>query len=214
MSAGGVKWSTPPKIASVGHDVGGGRRAARRSCGPAPVFGHADHPVERDGAVEPVAGRGLERVHPAHAEAHHRDLGRRRRAPRRSRPRLRGRRAAASSSSCGRRRPSAPAGRRSARTSAGARVNGSGQHTANPCVARRRHRSSNSGRMPMMSGWSAMPAERHALRAGVDRLDRDAVDAPQRDALDLDVVCGPRASSAIRCTARGCSTRRGGPGLP
>ena len=34
----------------------------------APVLGHADHPVERDRAVEATGGRGLERVHPAHAE--------------------------------------------------------------------------------------------------------------------------------------------------
>ena len=126
----GVKWSTPPKTASVGHTSA---MVVERlgECGPAPVLGHADHPVERDRAVEPLGGRGLERVHAAHAEAHHRDLARRRRAPRRSRPRPRGRRAAARRRA-GARTPSAPSDRSAARTSAGARVNGSGQHTAKP----------------------------------------------------------------------------------
>ena len=75
------------------------------------------------------------------------------------------------------RTPCAPSGRRSARTSTGARANGSGAHTAKPCVASRRHRSSNSGRIPMMSGCSTSPRDGHAVGTGVDRVDRRAVDA-------------------------------------
>src|SRR6476646_5487430 len=48
-------------------------------------------------------------------------------------------------------------GSSAARTSADARANGSGAQTAKPCVARRRHRSSNSGRIPITSGWSTIP---------------------------------------------------------
>ena len=43
-------------------------------CGPTPVLGDPDHPVERDRAVEAPGRRGLQRLHPAHAEPEHRDL--------------------------------------------------------------------------------------------------------------------------------------------
>src|SRR5690349_19280612 len=46
----------------------------------------------------------------------------------------------------------------SARTSTGARANGSGAHTANPWVASRRQRSSNKGRIPITSGCTTRPA--------------------------------------------------------
>ena len=75
MSAAGVNVSAEPKIASVGH-ISVGRRRAARSCGRAlPVVGRAQHPVERDRGIEAVAGRGLERVVAAHAEAEHADPG-------------------------------------------------------------------------------------------------------------------------------------------
>ena len=51
------------------------RPRAARCGGPGPchAVGRAHHAVERDGRVEPVDRRGLERVVPAHAEAEHRD---------------------------------------------------------------------------------------------------------------------------------------------
>ena len=67
-------------------------------------------------------------------------------------------------------------------------ANGSGAHTAKPWVASRRHRSSNSGRTPMMSGCSDEPAPRHAVGAGVDRGDGLAVGAAQVDRVDLDLT--------------------------
>ena len=75
-----------------GFDVGGGRVAVlasedgqrRAHVGRAlewlaglrvhPRVGHADHPVERDGTIEPTGRRCLEHLHAAHTEPHHPDL--------------------------------------------------------------------------------------------------------------------------------------------
>ena len=66
----GVKESSSPKIASVGH-TSVAESSGSRSCRAAPVRRKTDHPVERDGAIE-LAGRcGLQRLHAAHAEAEH-----------------------------------------------------------------------------------------------------------------------------------------------
>jgi len=53
------------------HLRGGGQRVALP--GTAPIVGHADHPVEGHRARERPGGRGLERVHAAHAEPEDRD---------------------------------------------------------------------------------------------------------------------------------------------
>ena len=51
MSAAGVNGSAAPKIASVGHASAAVSSGSLCSA-PLPVLGHADHPVERDRAVE------------------------------------------------------------------------------------------------------------------------------------------------------------------
>ena len=79
--------------AHLGRESSGSTRARA-----APASGGADHPVERDGAVEAVGRRRLERCSAAHAEAEHRDRARRRRRPRAVGRGRRDRRSAASSS--------------------------------------------------------------------------------------------------------------------
>ena len=60
-------------MASVGH-TSAAPSSGWRIFGPDPPVGHADHPVERDGPIEPAGRRRLEHLHAAHAEPHDRDL--------------------------------------------------------------------------------------------------------------------------------------------
>src|SRR3954451_6161438 len=84
----------------------------------------------------------------------------------------------------------------SARTSTGARTNGSGAHTAKPWVASRRHRSSKSGRTPMMSGCTTSPlAGMPSGRAWT--ASTDVPSGPFNMMCSTSTSCGPVCSSAI-----------------
>ncbi len=74
MSADGVYGSSDPKMARVGDHLGSEVERLGQ-LGIPPRLGHADHPVERDGAIETAGRRGLEGVHAAHAEPDDRDFG-------------------------------------------------------------------------------------------------------------------------------------------
>ena len=122
---------------------------------PDPPLWWADDPVEHDRAVEATGGGSLERLHPTHAEPEDSDLTH----------------VVVHDEVVGRDLEVAELDlvvepRHVVLTGVvivgcahigGPRTNGSGATTANPCVASRRHRSSNSGRMPIMSGNTTTP---------------------------------------------------------
>src|SRR3954468_15774138 len=84
----------------------------------------------------------------------------------------------------------------SPRTSTGARAKGSGEHTAKPWVARRRARSSNSGRTPMMSGCSTSP--RCGMPSGRAWMASTAAPSgPFRMMCSTSTSCDPVCSSAM-----------------
>src|SRR5262249_11926206 len=130
----------------------GVERLAGRGTGP--VVGHADHAVERDRTIEASGGRCLEHLHAAHAEPEDRDLAH---VVVHDQVVGRGFEVADLELVVELRHVRRAVASVSPRTSTGARANGSGARTAKPWVARRRHRSSNSGRTPMMSVCTTRP---------------------------------------------------------
>ena len=218
--------SLPPKIARVGTDVGDGVERVRWVCGPTQSSGDTDHPVERDRPVEAPGRRGLERLHAAHAEAHHRDL-----AHVVVHDEVVGRGLEVADLQLvvelrdvahPRRRVGVAADldRRAHERLGRAHREPVGGEAAAQVVEQRPHAHD--------VGVQHEPGDGHAVGAGVDGVDRGAVGPLERDVLDVDSspvrvrpsdgdgwTC-PTAGGGIdlRRTARGSRSRRGGTGLP